>query len=435
MIKLLKKLYPLHRTLVSDDTDQAISIIKKSLPAGRSCVEEYEVGSKAWTWTIPSRFKVNKAILSDEDGKIYADFSKHPLYLWSYSISQNIKIRWSELDKHLYTSKVRPNAIPWYFRFYDKSWGFCVEYNKYKSMPRDKTYDVCIDVEFLQNPGLKVLTNFIDYGGKAELLICTNICHPYQVNDSITGVVCAVELNKRLKDRPVKDATLNINFLFCPETIGSIAYFANNENKIKLTKSAFFIEMLGHKDDDDFMLQFSRNKNDKINRIFEYVLTKNKKKYHTRNFARWNDEGTINGPGLNIPCPFLMKGTPSKDSRPYFNTNFYNEYHTSDDNPEIISEKKLTESVDIIEEVVRIYCSDYQPKQLDKGVIFLSGLDMHTSFYDNPDAGIFMDQIVYLLEGDMSVFEISLETGADFWNVKKFIDKLYSKGAIEKIIQ
>lgn len=433
MFELLKSLYPLHRTLVSDGTDRAIEIIEQDLCVGKSHIEEYEVGSKVWTWTVPHRYKVNKAILSDEDGEVYADFNINPLHLWSYSIAKKTRVSWTELRNHITTSQIRPNAIPWYFRFYDKSWGFCVEYNKYKNMPTDKMYDVCIDVEFLQNPGLKVLTNFIDYGAAFDLMICTNICHPHQVNDSITGVVAAVELNKRLKAKPIEDPTVNINFLFCPETIGSISYFANNEHKIETTKSAFFIEMLGHKNDNDYMLQHSRNKDDKINKIFEYCLTKSGVNFHTRDFARWNDEGNINGPGVNIPCPFLMKGMPTDDDRPYFNTEFYNEYHTSDDSPDIICEKKLEEAVDILEQVVRIYCSDYTPKQKEKGIIFLSGLNMHTSFYDNPNAGIFMDQIVYLLEGQLSVFEISLKTGNDYWEVKRFVDELYAKDAINKI--
>lgn len=433
MIELLNKLYPLHRTLVSDGTDKALEIVLEELAIGESKIEEYNVGSNIWTWRVPYRFHVNKAILSDEDGTIYADFHKHPLYLWSYSVSTKKDLKWNELENHLYTSKIRPDAIPWYFKFYDKDWGFSIEYNKYRKMPRDKKYTVEIDTEFLDKPGLKVLSNFIDYGAKKDFIICTNICHPYQVNDSITGVVCATEINKRLKENPIQNPTLNIRFLFCPETIGSIAYFANNEANIKTGSAGFFIEMLGHKDDDDFMLQYSRNKDDRINKVFEYVLTMKNKNYFTRNFARWNDEGIINGPGLNIPCPFLMKGKPTDDPRPYFDTEFYNEYHTSEDNPEIISEEKLEEAVDILEEVVRIYCSDYVPQQLEKGIIFLSGLGMHTSFYDDPNAGIFMDQIVYMLEGTHSVFEIAEALNKDYWEVKDFIDEMVQKGAVDKI--
>ena len=233
---------------------------------------------------------------------------------------------------------------------------------------------------------------------------------------------------------PIIDPTRNINFLFCPETIGSIAYFANNEDKIDKTTSSFFTEMIGHKDDNNFILQLSRNPEDLINKIFRYVFEKRGKSFSVRDFARWNDEGNINGPGVNIPCPFIMRGELTGDKRPYFDTRFYEEYHTSDDNPEIISEAKLEEAVDIFEEVIRIYCSNYFPKQKEKGIIFLSGLGMHTSFYDNPDAGTFMDQIVYMLEGEQSVFEIAENLNKDYWEVKEFVDELLEKNAIDKML-
>ena len=196
MIELLKKLYRLHRTLVSDDTDKALDIIAGSLPKENTAVHEYEVGSKAWTWKIPHRYKVNRAILKDADGVVYADFSINPLYLWSYSLSIKKSLYWKELENHLYYSEKRPDAIPWYFKFYDKTWGFSVEYNKYVSMPRNKEYFVDIDVEFLDTPGLKVLTHYIDYGQEMDFLVATNVCHPFQVNDSISGLVVAIELAK-----------------------------------------------------------------------------------------------------------------------------------------------------------------------------------------------------------------------------------------------
>jgi len=42
-----------------------------------------------------------------------------------------------------------------------------------------------------------------------------------------------------------------------------------------------------------------------------------------------------------------------------------------------------------------------------------------------------MDQIVYMLYGEKSLFEISKELNANFWEVKDFLDKLASKKAIK----
>ena len=434
MKDLLEKLYPLNRVLVHDDIEKAIELITERFPDKCYKIHEYPVGSNVWSWKIPQRNKVNKGVLKDEDGVVYADFDNHPLYLWSYSISVNKKLEWNELKDHIYTNEKCPNAIPWYFKYYEKTWGFSIEHNKFLNMPKHKKYHVEIDIEFSNSPGLKNLTYFIDYGQEKDFLMTSNICHPYQVNDSISGVVAAVELINRFHKKPIEKPTKNLNFLFCPETIGSIAYLANNEHKIEQTSSGFFTEFIGHKDKENFILQHSRNKEDKINQVFEYVLKRQNKTYDVISFRRTNDEGNINGPGVNIPCPAVYRGNLTNDKRIFYDVNFYDEYHTSFDNPDIISELKLEEAVDLFEEVLRIFCSDYTPKQIEKGVLFLTGLNMHTSFYDLPEMGVFIEQVVYMLEGKHSVFEIANELNLDYWNVKTFIDELYIKKAIKKLL-
>ena len=436
-LKLLNEIYPLHRTLASDDTDKAYEITKKYLPSNLNTqIHEYQSGTEAWYWKVPYRYKVNKAILKDEDGNVYADFDENYLHLWSYSISVKKTLTFKELNKHIHYSQKRPNALPWYFKFYDETWGFCISYNSYLSMPKDKKYIVEIDSEFVDKPGFNVMTSFLDNKCEKDFLITTNICHPNQVNDSITGLVVAVEVAKRLSNKPIENPTKNLRFLFCPETIGSIVYLANNENLIDKISSATFIEMVGHKDDDAFILQLSKNKDDLINRIYRNVLNEKNMKYTVRPFARRNDEGVINGPGVNIPCPFLMRGEYLKgENEPYDNkaTRYYEEYHTSDDNPSIISYKRLIESADLVEEVVRIYATNYIPRQLKKGIIFLSGLGLHVSFWDNPELCGKIEKITLRLEGTMSVFDISSELDMNYWECKNFIDALYNGGVIEKL--
>ena len=438
MINLLKKLYPLHRTLASDDTDKAYVIIKNEIPKQfNPTIHEYQPNSKVWYWKVPKRYKVNHAILKDEDGYVYADFSKNPLYLWSYSVSTKKTITFEELEFHLYYSKTRLDAIAWRFKYYDKTWGFCVPYNIYKTMPRDKKYIVDIDVEFLDSPGFRVMDSLVDYGCEKEFVICTNICHPYQVNDSISGLVVAVELQKRFALNPIKNPTHNINFLYCPETIGSITYLANNENKIAKTTGGVFTEMVGHKADDSFILQRSLQKDSLSDMILEYVLKNQNKKYFLRNFQRWNDEGIFNSYGVDIPMVFLMKGSckylETIDSNNYrCKTKFYKEYHTSDDNPDIISKEKLQETADVLEEFIRIYCTNYIPIQKEKGIIFFSGLGMHTAIEDNRKISLQLEKLSYMLNGEFSVFDIANILDIDYWEIKCFIDKLFKKGAVEK---
>ena len=431
MFELLKTLYPLNRTLNSADTSKAYEIVNRHLPTqNKNVVHRFRPGRRAWTWPIPAGYHVNRATLTDSKGTVYADFAKNPLYIWSYSVSTQKTLTWSELEPHLYYNKLQPMGIPWRFKYYEKAWGFSVEYAKFQEMPRNETYEVDIDVEFRTDDDFKILTSYIDNQQDKDFIFCTNICHPYQVNDSISGLVVAVEVANRLARNPVESPNCNFNFLFGPETIGSIVYFAHNEEKLKKSSSGLFVEMVGHKNQDEYVLQQSRDEDAIINKIFQYVLRQKGYSYSLRPFARWNDEGIIDGPGVNIPCPFLMQGRYDPTTR---DTDFYEEYHTSLDNPSIISDEKLHAAADIVEEALRIYASNYRPKQRTRGILFLSGLGMHTAFEENPEVCLRLEKIIYMLEGKHSVLDIAFELQSNYWDIKRFIDQLHEKDAIEKI--
>ena len=371
-----------------------------------------------WSWTIPFKYDVECAQLKDEDGVLYADFDQNPLHLWSYSISIKKEVSFGELESKLYYSEVQPDAIPWRFKYYEKTWGFCVPYNVFKKMPKNKRYNLEIKSQFIDAP-MKVVTSYVDYKASNDFLFVTNICHPLQVNDSISGLAVANELLKRLYIKPIDKPTHNVNFLFCPETIGSIAYLANNEEKIKASKGGIFVEMLGRDGDDSFILQNSINSDDEINNILEYVLLKNNKEYYVRPFERWNDEGVLNSHGVEIPTPFLMRGKYENGV-----TDFYKEYHTSNDSPDIISESYLVESVDILEEFLRIFCSNYIPIQNVTGLISYSSLSMHVAIEEDRETALKMEKLSYLLNGKHSVFEISQILDSDYYKIKSYIDAM-----------
>ena len=188
-LEFIYKVFPLNRTLVSDDTDKTLEIIGNALPD--SIYNNYRLikvpsGSKCWTWTVPKKYIVKEAYIKDEYGKEIINFRNNYLHLVSYSEPVNTILTFDELDKHLFYSEERPDAIPWKFYYYKNDWGFCLPFNVYKNIDRDLKYNCVIDVEFC-NDYLKIGELFIEGKMKDELLIITNICHPYQVNDSITG--------------------------------------------------------------------------------------------------------------------------------------------------------------------------------------------------------------------------------------------------------
>ncbi len=423
-LDFIKKLYPLHRTLVSDDIDLTLEIIKENLPKEFQKdfqVVEIQSGTKCWTWEAPKKYIVHEAYIETLDGKRIVDFEDNNLHLVSYSKAVNKVMSFKELDSYLHYTKKRPNAIPWKFYYYVDNWGFCLSYNQYKLLDYDSEYRVVINSEFVDD-SLKVGELRIQGENDDELLLVTNICHPYQVNDSITGVSAVIDMLHKLVTLKL---TKSMRILFLPETIGTICYFAQDEKRAENIKHGIFTEMLGN--NDSLALQHSFEKDTLIDKVTEYVLQQECKEYRTGLFREivGNDELVTNGPGLNIPTISLSRSKVTLDSYP--------EYHTSDDNPAMLIESKLEEASQVLVNMVSIYLNDYTPKRCFKGPIFLSGFGLWGVWEDLEFGKEYTDKIMYRLDGDKSVFEIALEIGLDFESTKKIIDKFLDKALVEVV--
>jgi aminopeptidase-like protein len=423
-LKFINKVYQLNRTLVSDDTDKTLEIIGENLP---KCISNnYRIvkipsGTKCWTWTVPKKYIVKEAYIKDEKGNEILNFRNNPLHLVSYSKSINTLFSFEELDSHLFYTQKRPDAIPWKFYYYKDDWGFCLPFNSYKNLDRKKKYQCVIDVDF-KDDFLKIGELVISGKSKNELLIVTNICHPFQVNDSITGVSSVLDVLHKMNP---DDLNISLRILFLPETIGSICYFAENEGIEKNIKFGLFTEMLGN--NNSLALQKSYEAETYIDKVAEYVMKNKLKEFRTGNFREMagNDELVTNGPGLNIPTISITRSAGAFKCYP--------EYHTSDDNPSILLKEKLNEAAELIKEIIEVINSDYYPKRKFKGPAFLSGYGLWGIWGNLENGKEYVDKIMYLLEGNYSVFEISQKVDMDYRVVLKIINEFKNKSLIDKV--
>ena len=251
---LLAQLLPLHRTLASDEMDEALRIVGDHMPAQSGYkIETYTPGTPVWTWTVPERYKVYEAYLETEDGQCVVDFADNPLHLVSYSLSTDKILTWDELEPHLYFNEKRPWAIPWIFKYYQRDWGFCLPKDQFDQLDRSTNYHAVIRSEFQTNSenGFRVSDALLQPEGGSlaqmgELLISSHLCHPMQANDDLAGTVTAIEVARRLAENPLPDGSMSVRFWFGPETIGTIAYLAHNEELIPELKGGIFVEMTGN---------------------------------------------------------------------------------------------------------------------------------------------------------------------------------------------
>ncbi|MFN8427752.1 MAG: DUF2172 domain-containing protein [Anaerolineales bacterium] len=191
-----------------------------------------------------------------EDGERIVDFKNNPLHIVSYSLPVDKVLSFEELQPHLYFNEKRPHTIPWVFKYYERDWGFCLPKNTFDKLPkgRDKKYRAVIKSEFVTEPkqGFKVATAIVHPQGGAnpeagEFLVQAHTCHPMQANDDGAGVVSAIELARRLAENPLPAGSMSVRFWFGPETIGTIAWLAHNENPIPNLRGGIFLEMTGNK--------------------------------------------------------------------------------------------------------------------------------------------------------------------------------------------
>ena len=161
----------------------------------------------------------------------------------------------------------------------------------------------------------------------------------------------------------------------------------------------------------------TRQHNHLLDRITNYVLRDID--HDERDFAAApaNDERVINGPGVNVPCISLNRWP-------------YEEYHTTDDNLDIMHEDMLVGAADVAEKIIRIYASNYIPKRTFHGPVFLSGNGLWVDWHDNWELNRAIEKIMMRFEGQHSVFDIAEQVGLDYEVVRDYVEQFRAKGFI-----
>lgn len=417
MLQLLTELWPLHRTLNSDDMDRALNMCGAYLQDERWTLHRYAPKQDVYTWWVPERYRVNEAWL-EIDGERVADFHDNPLHLLSYSVPQQIEGRLGDIRDHLWTRPDRPHAIPWEFKYYERSWGFCLRHADLERFSDDSRVRGVIDVSFDSEP-MGVGEIFLPGATNEDILFITNICHPAQVNDSLTGLVVGLEMARNLAALP--ERRHGFRLLVVPETIGTIAWIATHEEEMATVGHALFCEICGH--DNSFVLQHSRQGTDAlVDRAFLSVLPTYRRHGQERTGAFRtvvaSDEMVTNGPGFDIPTPSLTRWP-------------YDEYHTSDDNPAIVSAENLEETLAVLLGVWEAFENNYYPRRTFKGPVMLSRYGLWVDWREDRALNRATEQIMMMLEGDKSVIDIAFETDVPAATVHRYLARLQDAGLIE----
>ena len=392
--KLIKKLFPLNRSLAGPENLKTFRQLKKINPKLK--IRSFNSGAKVFDWVVPKEWKVNEAWVK-LDGKKIIDFKKNNLHLLNFSCSFKKKINYQDLNKHLYSIPEQPDAIPYLTSYYKKNWGFCLKHNQRIKLNKNKFYDVKIDTEHKKG---KMHYGEIYLRGQTskEVFLSTYICHPSMANNELSGPTIQIYLSKFIES--LKNRKYSYRLVFLPETIGSIAYINKNLKKLKKNViCGFNLNCLG--DNRTFSYLPSKFEDTFSDHVIINLFNKKKIRYKKYTWLdRGSDERQYCSPGVNLPIASLMRSKFQE----------YPEYHTSKDTlGRVVTNKGLSSSFLIYKDLIKYVENNYFLKSKFKCEPFLSKRSIYPSTIEKFKKYNYLDDVLNILsysDGKTSIYNI-----------------------------
>ena len=322
MHKLMKKLFPICRSITGNGLRKSLKIIQEIIPLK---IVETPTNTQVFDWKIPKEWNINDAYIKNSRGEKIIDFQKSNLHVLNYSIPINKKISFEELKPHIFTLEDNPDVIPYRTSYYQENWGFCMSHKQFLEL-KDDQYEVFIDSQ-LESGSLSYGEYFIEGESNKEVLLSCYPCHPSMCNDNLSGVVLLAYIAQCMKNLSLK---YSYRFLFVPETIGAITWLSRNENNTKNISHGLVATCVG--DPGISTYKKSRQGNAEIDEIALQVLNESGEDFNVVDFFPiGSDERQYCSPGFNLPVGSLVRTLA-----PHFK-----EYHTSKDNLDFVKAEFL----------------------------------------------------------------------------------------------
>ena len=418
LYSLIRRLYPICRSITGDGVRESLQIIREYIPLQ---INEVPSGTKVFDWTIPDEWNIRDAYIKNSYGEKIIDFKKLNLHVLNYSIPVDDTISLDELKAHLHTIPENPEWVPYRTSYHNKNWGFCMSHNQMLSLKEGK-YDVKIDSD-LKPGSLSFGEYFIKGDSTEEVLFTCHICHPSLCNDNLSGIAIATFLARELSKLKLK---YSYRFLFIPGTIGSITWLSLNQDKIKNIKHGLVLTLLGDKS--KFHYKKSRIGNAEIDRIVIRLLKNAYTDFKILDFYPYGyDERQFCSPAFNLPVGRLSRSNHGE----------FPEYHTSADNLDFVSPECLAESYRFLSDVVDEIESgekylnlnpECEPQLGKRGLFKSIGGQSETK-----DFQMALLWVLNLSDGEHSIKDIEEQSGLYSSVIKQATEELVNVNLLRKI--
>ena len=414
-----KDLFPINRSLTGAGVRKTLQYFKEIIPELE--IKNVPSGYEAFDWTVPEEWEIDDAYIENEEGERILDFKLNNLHIVGYSEPVDSWLTLDELTNYLYSLPEQPDAIPYVTSYYKKRWGFCLSENQKKALKPGR-YHVVINSSFKQG--------VLNYGeillpgkSKKEIFLSSYVCHPSMANNELSGPVVTIALCNWLKNLENREYTYRV--VLIPETIGSIVYLSKNLEQLKKNVHAGFnITCIG--DNRCYSYLPSRTGDTISDKAALHVLEytdDNFKKYSW--LDRGSDERQYCAPGVDLPIATIMRSKYGE----------YPEYHTSDDNLDLISPEGLEGGFNAVKKAIEIL---EQNKILKTTVLCepqlgKRGLYPTISVKGSANEARRMMNMISYCDGSLSLLEIANKIEQPFWELVPIADKLIKNDVLQII--
>lgn len=407
---LIARLYPICRSITGDGVRESLSILREYLPLE---IHEVPTGTQVLDWTIPKEWNIRDAWIKNPAGERLVDFTQLNLHVVSYSVPIHQKMRFAELQEHLFTVPDHPTWVPYRTSYYKESWGFCLSEDQLAQFNPDDEYEVRIDSSLVA--GHLTYGEYLLKGQTEEaFLISSHICHPSLADDNLSGIALSIALAQHLQTQPRR---YSYRFIFAPGSIGAITWLAQNENLLGRVRHGLVLTCVG--DSAPITYKRSRHGTAEIDRAFAQILNHSGAPSELVDFSPYGyDERQYCSPGFNLPVGCIMRSVHGS----------FLEYHTSADNLQFISEEGLGDSFAKCCEVIGLIENNrYYSNQRPKGEPQLGKRGLYEGMTASNDRRLHEFALLWVLnlsDGQHSLLDVAERANLPFSLIKQAADAL-----------
>ena len=409
MFAMMRRLWPICRSITGNGVRQTIEILREQLPAMQ--VHEVPTGTQCFDWIVPKEWNIRGAYILDPLGRKILDFSDTNLHVVNYSVPIDMEIDLGELQLHLHSLPDQPTAVPYVTSYYKESWGFCMAHQVRQALIPGQ-YKVRIDSE-LKDGSLTYGEIFLPGKSDREVLISTYVCHPSMANNELSGPCVTAHLAQWLQTRSRR---YSYRIIFIPETIGAICYINRNLTQLKeKTIAGYVVTCVG--DERAWSFMPSRHTNTLSDITARHVLKYIAPTYKEYSFLeRGSDERQYCSPGVDLPIASVMRSK--------YGT--YPEYHTSLDNMDFVTPCGLAQSLYAHQKLIETLEADCTPicKVLCEPKMSARGLRPTTGKVGSANNGRDMMNLLAYADGTKTLVEIAETINVPAWELRSIVDTL-----------